>query len=78
MTVRGILDCDNEPITVMDYARLKDNPLMDPDTIGLKGSPTNVFRSFSPPAKDAGQMLEGNSRDTIPALFQTLADKHII
>ncbi|MCD8046691.1 MAG: electron transfer flavoprotein subunit beta/FixA family protein [Clostridiales bacterium] len=78
MTVKGILDCDKEPIVVMDYERLKDNPLIESDMIGLKGSPTNVFRSFSPPVKDAGQMLEGDPKDTIPSLFATLAAKHII
>ena len=37
---------------------LKDDPLIDPTTIGLKGSPTNIFKSFTPPAEgswhDAG------------------------
>ena len=36
MTIRGILDCDAEPVTVLDYNALKDDPLIEVDTIGLK------------------------------------------
>ena len=78
MTVKGILDCDKEPMKILDYNALKDNPLIEIDTIGLKGSPTNVYKSFTPPVKGAGQILEGDSRETVPALFKTLAAKHII
>ena len=38
-----------------DYNALKDDPLIDPTTIGLKGSPTNIFKSFTPPAEGSGQ-----------------------
>ena len=61
-----------------DYEALKDEPLIDPDTIGLEGSPTNVYKSFSPPAKGACQMLEGNDRGTVDQLTGILADKHLI
>ena len=77
-TVRGILECDQKPCHVYDYETLKDEPLIEPDTIGLKGSPTNVYKSFSPPLKGAGQMLEGSGRETVEALFAMLAEKHII
>lgn len=78
MTVRGILECDKKPYTVFDYNTLKDQPLIDADTIGLKGSPTNIYKSFSPPVKGAGQMLEGSGKDTVDGLFSLLAEKHII
>ncbi len=78
MTVRGILECDKKPYTVYDYETLKDEPLIEPDTIGLKGSPTNVYKSFSPPVKGAGVMLEGSGRETVERLFTALAEKHII
>ena len=51
MTVRGILECYDKPVTVLDYEALKDEPLIDPGTIGLAGSPTNIFKSFTPPQK---------------------------
>ena len=34
------------------------DPLIETDTIGLKGSPTNVYKSFAPPVKGAGMKVE--------------------
>jgi electron transfer flavoprotein beta subunit len=78
MTVKGILECDQKPYSVYDFNTLKDEPLIELDTIGLKGSPTNVYKSFSPPVKGAGQMLPAADKETINGLFATLAEKHII
>ncbi|MEE0112560.1 MAG: electron transfer flavoprotein subunit beta/FixA family protein, partial [Eubacteriales bacterium] len=41
MSVGGIFECYEKPYEVLDYNALKDDPLIDPATIGLKGSPTN-------------------------------------
>ena len=57
---------------------LKDDPLIDATTIGLKGSPTNIFKSFTPPQKGAGMMLEGADKATCEKLAGILAAKHII
>lgn len=78
MTVKGILDSDKMPVKVLDYAAMKDDPLIEPDTIGLHGSPTNVFKSFTPPQKGAGMMLEGAGKETVAKLFGILSEKHII
>ena len=78
MTIRGILDCDSEPVTVLDYNALKDDPLIEVDTIGLKGSPTNIYKSFTPPRKGSGMMLEGSGKETVEQLFGILSAKHII
>ena len=78
MTIRGILDCDAEPVTVLDYNALKDDPLIEVDTIGLKGSPTNIYKSFTPPRKGSGMMLEGSGKETVERLFGILSAKHII
>ena len=77
MTVKGILECDQKPYRVYDFNTLKDEPLIELDTIGLKGSPTNVYKAFSPPVKGAGQMI-GSDKVSIETLFATLAEKHII
>ena len=77
MTVKGILECDRKPYTVYDYETLKDEPLIDKTTIGLVGSPTNVYKSFSPPVKGAGEMI-GSDKPSIEGLFAKLAEKHII
>ena len=47
MSVGGIMECYQKPLAVFDYEALKNDPLIDVDTIGLKGSPTNVYKSFS-------------------------------
>ena len=78
MSIRGILDCDKEPIEILDYNALKDDPLIEVDTIGLKGSPTNIYKSFTPPQKGVGMMLEGDGTDAVDQLFGILTAKHII
>ena len=57
MNMNGILSTYNKPLDVYDYEKLKDHPLIDATTIGLKGSPTNIFKSFTPPHKGVGMML---------------------
>ena len=78
MSIGGIYATYNKPLTVFDYEKLKDHKLIDPSTIGLKGSPTNIFKSFTPPQKGAGMMLEGDGKETCEKLAGILAAKHII
>ena len=78
MSVNGIFECYSKPYEIFDYNTLKDNPLIDATTIGLKGSPTNILTSFTPPQKGAGMMLEGDGKDTTDKLAGILAAKHII
>jgi electron transfer flavoprotein alpha/beta subunit len=78
MSVGGIFEAYSKPLTVMDYNALKDHPLIDATTIGLKGSPTNIFKSFTPPQKGVGLMLEGADKQTTDKLAGILATKHII
>ncbi|MBQ9492782.1 MAG: electron transfer flavoprotein subunit beta/FixA family protein [Oscillibacter sp.] len=78
MSVSGVFEAYSKPMTTFDYEALKDDPLIDKTTIGLKGSPTNIFKSFTPPQKGAGIMLEGNDRATCDKLASILLEKHII
>ena len=78
MSVPGIFECYSKPLEVFNYDTLKDDELVDLDTIGLKGSPTNVYKSFSPPVKGAGMMLEGADKATVDQLIGILDGKHII
>jgi len=78
MSVSGIFEAASKPMDTFDYNTLKDDPLIDPTTIGLKGSPTNILTSFTPPQKGAGMMLEGDDKATCDKLAGILADKHII
>ena len=78
MSIGGIYATYNKPLETFDYEKLKDHPLIDATTIGLKGSPTNIFKSFTPPQKGAGKMLEGAGKETCEELASILAAKHII
>ena len=78
MNVKGIYETYSKEMVVFDYNTLKDNPLIDLNTIGLAGSPTNILTSFTPPQKGAGQMLEGNGKETADKLAGILAEKHYI
>lgn len=78
MTVKGIYESESKPSQTFDYEALKDDPLIEVDTIGLKGSPTNVFKSFSPPLKGSCVMLEGSGKETVDKLFRLLSDKHVV
>ena len=78
LSVGGAFDAYSKPLVTMTYETLKDHPLIDATTIGLKGSPTNILTSFTPPQKGAGMMLEGAGKETTDKLAGILAAKHII
>ena len=78
MSVGGVFEAYSKPLTTLGYEDLKDDPLIDATTIGLKGSPTNIFKSFTPPQKGVGMMLEGDGKETCEKLASILAEKHII
>ena len=78
MSVSGIFECYSKPYEILDYEALKNDPLIDPTTIGLKGSPTNILTSYTPPQKGAGMMLEGADKATCDQLAGMLAAKHMI
>ena len=77
MTVGGIMDAAEKEVRVMDYEALSD--ILDPAAIGLKGSPTNVVRSFTKEAKSQGAMLKGLTPDeAVEAIMARLHEVHII
>ena len=78
MSVGGVFESYSKPLTTYGYEELKDHPLIDATTIGLKGSPTNIFKSFTPPQKGVGMMLEGSGKETCEELAAILTKKHII
>ncbi|MGI6117655.1 MAG: acryloyl-CoA reductase electron transfer subunit gamma [Bilifractor sp.] len=78
MSIGGIYTAFDKPMDVYDFNTLKDSPLIDVNNIGLAGSPTNILISFTPPQKGAGQMLEGNGKETCDKLAGLLGEKHII
>jgi len=50
----------------------------DVEQMGLKGSPTQVKRSFTPPPKEPGQMLKGSPSEMAKDMVAMLRQKNII
>jgi electron transfer flavoprotein alpha/beta subunit len=73
-TARGIFRAYKQNIKVLTNEDLQ----LDTAVIGLNGSPTNVFRTFTPEAKKGGKMLEGTDCETVSQLLDCLTEKHIL
>ncbi len=78
MNVRDIYSAYNKKLVVFDYETLKDEPLIDRTTIGLKGSPTNIYKSFTSLQYGRGIVLKGADKETCVTLAKLLAEKHLI
>ena len=77
MSVGGIVDAYNQEIKVLGFDELKDS--LNPDWIGLAGSPTNVRQSFTKQPKAGGAVLSGLSADeAVDAILAKLVERHII
>ena len=77
MSTYGIVDAYNKDVTVWGFDDLKND--LNPEWIGLKGSPTNVFQSFGKQAKAAGTLKTGLSADeAVAAIMEKLIERHII
>ena len=74
MTVLGIEDAFKAEIPVWNEEDLN----LDPADCGLKASPTKVFKSFTPPQKGKGRMLEGTPSDMALELIKCLEEKHLL
>ena len=74
MTLIRIEDAYSKEITIWN----EDDVRLSPEDCGLKASPTQVFRSFTPPPKGAGEMLTGTIPEMASALIERLSDKHVI
>ena len=74
MNIKGIFDPEKK-ITTWNAADIE----VDLTTVGLKASPTNVYRSFTPKPKGKGVLLEGDSEKQIAKdLIVSLKSKHMI
>ena len=78
MNVPDIYTCYSRPVHIYDYDKLREHPLIDPTQIGLKGSPTNIFKSFTPPFKGQGMILHGSDKETAAELASILSKKHLV
>ncbi len=75
MTIRGILRGAKHEIKVWSAEDIG----VDRSVVGLKASPTNVFRSFTPKPKGAGITVEGDTpKEKAAYLMADMKAKHII
>lgn len=77
MHAGGVVDAYNKEIKVITFDDLKDK--LNPEHIGLKGSPTNVFKSFTKQAKGTGTLHKDISPDeAVEIIISKLEERHII
>ena len=74
MSVGAIVDAYKKEIPFWDHVAVD----LDPKDCGLTASPTQVFRSFTPPQKGKGEMLSGTVEEMAAALVGKFAEKHLI
>ena len=74
MSVNGIVNAYEKEITIWNHSDVN----LDPNACGLNASPTQVFRSFTPPAKGKGEMVSGTEAEVAQYLVNKFKEKHII
>ena len=74
MSVRGIVEAYDKPVEVWNF----DSVEVDPDTIGLNGSPTRVAKSFAKGMKAPGQLYEVEPEEAVEIILAKLREKFII
>lgn len=74
MAVDKIFEAYQKEVTIWNLDDLDINA----GQVGLKASPTRVFKSFTPSPKGVGVMLEGLTDDIVEQLVINLKHKHII
>jgi len=77
MHAGGIVDAYKKEIKMIGFEDLKND--LNPEHIGLKGSPTNVFKSFTKQAKGTGTIHKDISPDeAVEIIIAKLEERHII
>lgn len=77
MSVGGVFDAYQKEIKIFDFNLLKED--LELDMIGLKGSPTNVYKSFTKELKGAGTVLKDlTAEQAVEAIVKKLEEKFII
>lgn len=74
MSIYGIIDAYKKEIHMWNH----EDVLLDSKECGLNASPTQVFRSFTPPQKGKGEMLKGSVNEMVSSLISRLEEKHVL
>ncbi|MDG5816251.1 electron transfer flavoprotein subunit beta/FixA family protein [Chitinispirillales bacterium ANBcel5] len=73
-SLKGKMKAKKATIKTLDAASMD----LDENRIGLKGSPTQVLRSFVPERKSGGEKIEGEVPDLVDKLQSTILDLGIV
>ncbi|PID90826.1 MAG: electron transfer flavoprotein subunit beta [Bacteroidetes bacterium] len=74
MSMPGILEAYEKEVSVWSA----DNIEVEEEKLGMKGSPTKVFKSFSKGAKAAGEVHELTAEEAVDMIVEKLEEKFII
>jgi len=74
MTVNGIVTAYQNEVETWNF----DNISVAEEKLGLKGSPTKVFKSFTKQVKPAGELFEGDAKEAVEVIVNKLKEKFII
>lgn len=73
-SLKGLMKAKKAVIRNMNAAELE----ADLSNLGLNGSPTNVMKIFTPPAKGGGEMLIGDAGEMVDKLIAKLKERKTI
>ena len=73
-TMTGIMQAAHTPITRWNAADLE----IDPETVGLRGSPTQMLNVFTPPVGRKGEILQGPPNEVVRTLVSKLRADRVI
>ncbi|HMD69528.1 MAG TPA: electron transfer flavoprotein subunit beta/FixA family protein [Chitinivibrionales bacterium] len=73
-SLKGKMRAKKAAVTVLNAESLKP----DMEKIGLKGSPTQVLRSFVPQRKTGGEKVSGNTADMVNKIKSVILDLGVI
>jgi electron transfer flavoprotein beta subunit len=74
MSVRGIVDAYDREVEIWGFDKLE----IAEEKVGVKGSPTRVFKSFTRGAKAAGELFEVDAEEAVGIIMSNLKEKYII
>lgn len=74
MNVRGIVEAYDKEVEVWGFDKLG----IDEEKVGLKGSPTKVFKAFTRGVKAPGEMFEVDAEEAVGIIMSKLEEKFII
>ena len=74
MSVRGIVEAYDREVEIWNF----NNISVDEAKLGLNGSPTRVWKSFTKGAKAAGKVFEVEPAEAVDVIIEKLKEKFII